>query len=156
MGIADPLFLILVGLVFVWLATLTVFVWRMLNHYRRLTTGITKEDLKSVLDRLLKDADKGRQQVEIIKKILDEVKKDNYYNIQRIGFVRFNPFADTGGNQSFSLALLDGAGSGLVISSLHSRDNTRVYAKQVKKEKGVGYDLSNEEKMAVKNAKKIR
>jgi hypothetical protein len=48
---------------------------------------------------------------------------------QRVGLVRFNPFEDTGGNQSFALALLDGHGNGVVLSSLHARTGTRVYAK---------------------------
>jgi hypothetical protein len=51
--------------------------------------------------------------------------------IQRIGLVRFNPFEDTGGNQSFALALTDAAGDGFVVSSLHARTGTRVYAKAI-------------------------
>ena len=50
---------------------------------------------------------------------------------QRIGLVRYNPFEDTGGNQSFALALTDAAGNGLVLSSLHSRTGTRIYAKAI-------------------------
>jgi len=50
---------------------------------------------------------------------------------QQIGLVRFNPFEDTGGNQSFALALLDADGDGIVLSSLHARGGTRVYAKAV-------------------------
>jgi hypothetical protein len=50
---------------------------------------------------------------------------------QRIGLVRFNPFEETGGNQSFALALLDHHGDGFVISSLHARAGTRVYGKAV-------------------------
>ena len=51
---------------------------------------------------------------------------------QRVGLVRFNPFEETGGNQSFALALLDAAGDGWVLSSLHARSGTRVYAKAIK------------------------
>ena len=51
--------------------------------------------------------------------------------IQRVGLVRYNPFEDTGGNQSFALAMTDAAGSGFIVSSLHSRTGTRVYAKTV-------------------------
>ena len=51
--------------------------------------------------------------------------------VQRIGLVRFNPFEDTGGNQSFALAMLDGRGEGFIVSSLHSRGSTRIYAKKV-------------------------
>lgn len=51
--------------------------------------------------------------------------------VQRVGLVRFNPFEETGGNQSFALAMTDANGDGLVISSLHARAGTRLYAKAV-------------------------
>ena len=51
--------------------------------------------------------------------------------IQHVGIVRYNPFDDTGSNQSFALALLDADGNGVVISSLHSRQQTRVYLKEI-------------------------
>jgi len=49
--------------------------------------------------------------------------------LQKVGFVRFNPFEETGGNQSFALALMDAEGNGFVISSLHARTGTRIYGK---------------------------
>ena len=55
---------------------------------------------------------------------------------QRVGLVRYNPFEETGGNQSFALALLDAAGDGWVLSSLHARSGTRVYAKAIKGGRG--------------------
>ena len=51
--------------------------------------------------------------------------------VQRVGLVRFNPFEDTGGNQSFALAMTDANGDGVVVSSLHARAGTRVYGKAV-------------------------
>lgn len=50
---------------------------------------------------------------------------------QRVGLVRYNPFEETGGNQSFALAMTDANGDGVVISSLHARAGTRLYAKAV-------------------------
>ena len=51
--------------------------------------------------------------------------------VQGIGLVRFRAFQDTGGDQSFSLALTDGEGNGVVISALYGRGKTRIYAKPV-------------------------
>lgn len=51
--------------------------------------------------------------------------------LQRVGIVRYNPFEDTGSNQSFVLAVLDAQGDGFVLSSLHSRQQTRVFLKPV-------------------------
>ena len=70
---------------------------------------------------------------------------------QRIGLVRFNPFEDTGGNQSFAVALLDATGDGFVLSSLHARAGTRVYAKTVAAGRAES-TLSNEEHEALKLA----
>jgi hypothetical protein len=52
-------------------------------------------------------------------------------SLQHVGLVRFNPFEDTGSDQSFALALLDDERSGIVVSSLHGRDGTRIFAKPI-------------------------
>lgn len=73
-------------------------------------------------------------------------------NIRRVGLVRYNPFSDAGGDQSFALALLTEDKDGIVLSSLYGREMNRVYAKPI--EKGVSkYQLSDEEKQAIQNAK---
>ena len=71
--------------------------------------------------------------------------------IQRVGLVRYNPFEDTGGNQSFAVALTDAAGNGFVLSSLHSRTGTRVYAKAIAAGESDGA-LSDEEAEALRLA----
>lgn len=70
---------------------------------------------------------------------------------QRVGLVRYNPFEDTGGNQSFALALLDASGDGWVLSSLHARQGTRVYAKEVRGGRSEA-GLSSEETAAIAQA----
>lgn len=72
-------------------------------------------------------------------------------SIQKIAVVRFNPFGDVGGDQSFSLAMLDGHDSGLVLTSIHGRGGTRVYAKPIDYGKSK-YSLSQEEKKALAGA----
>jgi hypothetical protein len=73
---------------------------------------------------------------------------------QRVGLVRYNPFEETGGNQSFALALLDAAGDGWVLSSLHARSGTRVYAKAIKAGRGDAA-LSDEETAAIQRAQGV-
>lgn len=71
--------------------------------------------------------------------------------ISHIGLVRFDAFDDTGGAQSFALALIDDDGDGIVLSSLHSRQTTRLYVKSIRR--GVAdAPLSGEEVRAMKNA----
>ena len=72
-------------------------------------------------------------------------------SFQRVGLVRYNPFEETGGNQSFALALLDAGGDGWVLSSLHARSGTRVYAKAIKAGRADA-GLSDEETAALGQA----
>lgn len=71
--------------------------------------------------------------------------------ISRIGLIRFDAFEDSGGAQSFALALMDDDGDGIVLSSLHSRPTTRVYVKAIRR--GVAdAPLSDEETRALRDA----
>jgi hypothetical protein len=72
---------------------------------------------------------------------------------QKISLVRFNPFGDTGGDQSFSLAVLDAHDSGYVLTSIHGRQGTRVYVKPIDFGDSK-YPLSDEERQALNQAKK--
>lgn len=72
---------------------------------------------------------------------------------QKISVVRFNPFGDTGGDQSFALAVLDSHNSGYVLSSIHGRSGTRVYVKPIDYGQSK-YQLSKEEKQAYDQAAK--
>jgi hypothetical protein len=72
---------------------------------------------------------------------------------QKISVVRYNPFGDTGGDQSFCLAVLDAHDSGYVLSSIHGRQGTRVYVKPVDFGKSK-YQLSAEEEKALSQAAK--
>jgi hypothetical protein len=71
--------------------------------------------------------------------------------VQRVGLVRYNPFEDTGGNQSFAVALLDALGDGFIVSSLHARSGTRIYAKAIVAGKSEAA-LSDEEAEALRRA----
>jgi len=66
--------------------------------------------------------------------------------------VRFNPFRDTGGNQSFAWAIVDGYGNGVILASLHSREGTRIYAKPLNRWESP-YSLTDEEQEAIARAR---
>jgi hypothetical protein len=86
---------------------------------------------------------------------LENLKKESSFPIQKIGILRFNPFSEVGGNQSFSIALLDGNNNGIVITSLYSREGNRVYGKPIKNGQSE-YSLSEEEKLAIEKALKTK
>jgi hypothetical protein len=111
-----------------------------------------KKDLEQILidqNRAISTINKNLKQHE---KSLEDILNDNRNNFQKIGFVRFNPFDDSGGNVSFALAILNDHNDGFVLSSLHGREGTRVYAKVVKSNMSES-KLTDEELKAIKLAK---
>lgn len=75
-----------------------------------------------------------------------------HLGLHKIGMIRFNPFRDIGGDQSFSIALLDGENNGLILSSIYSRDGVRVYTKSIQKGVSSKHPLTEEEKRAIQVA----
>ena len=71
--------------------------------------------------------------------------------IQKVGFMRFNPFEHTGGDQSFAMALLDHGDNGIVLSSLYTREGVRVYAKEIR-HGAPKHPLSDEEQKVLEQA----
>jgi uncharacterized protein YlxW (UPF0749 family) len=72
-------------------------------------------------------------------------------SVQRVGLVRYDAFEDMGGHLSFSAALLDANGNGLVITSINGRQDTRCYAKPVESWSS-RHNLSEEEEQAIRLA----
>jgi hypothetical protein len=93
-----------------------------------------------------------KEDLERISAELENLRKENKFNVQKVGIVRFNPFREVGGDQSFSIALLDGTDSGIVITSLYTRAENRVYGKPIENSQSE-YLLSEEEKKAIQIAK---
>lgn len=71
--------------------------------------------------------------------------------VQRVGMVRYDAFRESGGRLSFSLALLDARGDGVVLSVLHGRDGSYAYAKALR-DGNPSHPLSEEERQAVAQA----
>jgi Protein of unknown function (DUF4446) len=116
-----------------------------------LTRGHDGVDLATVLDRHLDTVADVRRQVDVLATQTRTLEEQGRLAFQRVGLVRFNPFEDTGGNQSFALALLDANLDGFVISSLHARSGTRVYAKALAGGRSAT-QLSSEESEALRLA----
>ncbi|KKS10889.1 MAG: hypothetical protein UU67_C0093G0002 [Candidatus Daviesbacteria bacterium GW2011_GWB1_41_5] len=138
-----------IAVIFVWLVTLSFFFARILSHYNRITKGVSNKSLKTVLEELLQETEINKKDIDYLKQYSLKLEKDGLLHIQKVGLLRFNPFKDTGGDQSFILSLVDDNDTGVVISALYSRSGTRWYAKKIRNGKGVEYDLSEEEKKAL-------
>lgn len=150
------LFFVVAFILIVWMSLLTVFFWSLSSHYNNLVKSSNKKTLQSAFDTILAELSTSKKDIEMLKATCDTIIQDGRLHIQKIGLLRFNPFKDTGGDQSFILALVNGDDSGVVVSGLYSRSGTRWYAKKIVKGVGVEHELSEEERRAVKEAKSIQ
>lgn len=142
--------------VFIWILVLTIFYFQLSSHYNKLIKVSSGRGLQALIETLLKEIDGIKKDIAILKSRCDTIEKDGQLHIQKVGLLRFNPFKDTGGDQSFILALVDGNGTGVVLSGLYSRAGTRWYAKKVKNGQSVDHELSLEEKKALQEARELQ
>jgi Protein of unknown function (DUF4446) len=83
--------------------------------------------------RSTRDVQGLRGDVAVVQAGLEEVRADLADAIRHVAVVRYDAFGDMGGRLSFSAAMLDDAGDGLVVSSINGRSETRTYCKGVKR-----------------------
>lgn len=83
---------------------------------------------------------------------LELINKKLKKSIRGLETIRFNPFKDQGGTQSFAIGMQNEEGDGVVISSLYARERMSVFAKPIKKGKSM-YELSEEEQEVINKSK---
>lgn len=143
-GIVSGILAILIATV-LWL---TVSVRRLKKRQDTLFQDGEAASAEGVLQRHSEEIGEMDKEIQQLFEISNQLHALGQRSIHRVGFVRFNPFKDVGGNQSFSLALLDGKNNGVVVSSLHTREGSRVYAKPVSGSQSP-VPLTEEEKKAL-------
>lgn len=140
------------------LAALAGVVWlyrrlqKLEKGYQLLTAGADGGNLEAVLHSHMAELRGAVACVEETDARARRLEQAGRSHIQQVGFLRFNPFRETGGDQSFALALADLEGNGVVLSSLHSRDVTRVYGKALAGWESA-YPLTAEEQQVIDKAK---
>jgi len=139
----------------VWLLIITFYLIKINRFFVKLSLEVKKGNLIEVLDKVMSNEAKNAGDLNRLEKELKKVTENALGSIQKVGFVRFNPFSELGGDHSFSIALLDGYENGVVLTGLHTRERTRVYMKNVIKGK-CKYQLSREEKKALTKAQKSK
>jgi hypothetical protein len=85
----------------------------------------------------------------VVLKALKDLADDQQRSVSKTAMSRYNPYKDVGGDQSFSIILLNGMDTGLVVTSLHTRSGTRIYSKQITNGK-TEVELSSEERNLLK------
>ena len=137
--------LVLVVILIIWIIRLE---WRLKKLFRGKKAGDLEGIIRLIGDEI-KNLDEARLRAEKITRQLDQRLKRSLKGAE---VMRFNPFSNSGSNQSFSIALVDEEGNGLVLTSLYARDSVSVYAKPIKNYNSE-YELSHEEKEVIRRAK---
>jgi predicted phosphohydrolase len=142
--------LVFVAVLVIWNSILT-FMFLRTKKQNELFFDDGSKNLRDLVTRAITDNKGIHQRAAKIETSIDQISSIIRNSYQRFAMVRYNPFSDTGGDQSFSLALLDLNNNGVVITSIHGREINRIYAKQV--DNGVSkHNLSAEEEEAIKGA----
>ena len=139
---------VVIGILGLVIIVLGIFIGKLSQRLTQLTRGKNTTDLESIIkenNAMVFDLTNKLKNHE--EQILD-LKKESMNSIQNIGIIRFNPFKETGGNQSFAMALTDKKKNGVVLSSLYTRDRVNVFAKPIKNGASE-YTLTNEEHSAI-------
>jgi len=138
-------------LIILWNVFLNFKIWQIKKKLKTFFNGKKASDLEGVLFEEIKRLKKAEKNILDLFKVSKNLEKISQKTIQKIGVIRFNPFKETGGDQSFAIALLDADNNGLIISSLFTREGTRVYTKPIESGESK-YLLSKEEIEALKKA----
>jgi Protein of unknown function (DUF4446) len=147
---------ILIFILFLWSAAMTYYFLRLKKNYLSVMQGTNKKSLDEVLSNLIHNDQNIKEDIAKIRAQCDRIEKDEGYHIQKVGLLRFNPFKDTGGDQSFILALVDAHDTGIILTALYSRSSTRWYTKRITRGKGAEHELSDEEKKALHMASELK
>jgi hypothetical protein len=136
------------------IAILAVIIWALSTERRlkRFFLGKKAKDLEDTIVTLEKHINKLNEAKERSEKEITAINAKLKKSIRGLETLRFNPFPDQGGNQSFAVGLLNAEGDGVVLSSLYARDRMSVFAKPVKNGKSE-YELTAEEKQVLDKAK---
>jgi len=144
------------------LMTLVFLTWNLTLHWQIHQTrkkiklmfrGTKVADLEGVIFEQIKRLRQTEKSLQHLEGFARYLEKMALKSVQKVGVIRFNPFKDIGGDQSFCIAFLDAQNSGFTISSLFTREGTRIYTKPIIEGQS-SYPLTDEEKEAIGTAMK--
>jgi hypothetical protein len=121
------------------------------KKYGEFLDGAKAKKVEELIKEYAHNVVDAQSKLEEMAEFVAKMHSNSKYALSKQAIIRFNPFGDTGGNQSFVLALLDNNNNGVIVSSVHARTGTRVYAKEIRD--GLSkYNLSDEETIALQKA----
>jgi hypothetical protein len=121
---------------------------RLRRTYAQVLDNVPHGDLLAVVSRHIQSVKELQRTAELIGREAAQLRQRASSAVRTVGFTRYDAFPDVGGQLSFSTALLDEAGDGVVLTTINGRTNSRSYAKAIKGGAS-SYQLSDDERAAI-------
>ncbi|MCE9628572.1 MAG: DUF4446 family protein [Candidatus Vogelbacteria bacterium] len=141
-----PGLLVLILILLAWIVYLEIRLGRLFRGKKATNFEGIIADIGQAIDELFSQTNQGTKR-------LDNIEQRLRRTLSKFHTVRFNPFKDHGGNQSFATCLMDDSGDGVVVSSIYTRDKVSVYAKPLTHQQST-YELTEEERQSIAEAAK--
>jgi hypothetical protein len=151
MNIYLILLTIAVILNLVWLSLVTVSLFKSRRAQNSIFRGLEDEDVSLALEKFVSSLKGVTGTTEQLAQKAQRHENLISGCVQKVGVLRFDAFNDTGGQLSFSVAFLDDEGSGVVLTTINGRNESRSYAKKITKGKS-NHVLTEEEEKAITSA----
>jgi hypothetical protein len=116
-----------------------------------LAGGDVDEDLLAAVARQVEATERLRGKLNLVGRETAQLRQRVSSLVGTVGLTRYDAFPDAGGHLSYSVAFLDEAGDGVVLSAINGRSETRSYAKPVRGGRSE-HNLSDEERAAISMA----
>lgn len=124
---------------------------RVEKRYKKMMKGSMGKSIEEMVLEHTTLVNQSLESVEEIKNAYTQIQSRVTNCIQKYAVVRYRAFDDVGSDLSYSIALLDDKNNGVVITGIYGRNESTTFAKPI--ENGISkYDLSDEEKQAIRNA----
>lgn len=131
---------------------LTYELFKLKKKFDQLTSSYSDQNLQTIVEKYVKTLDKCGTDIEMMNNEFAKIRQETSEFLRKVGLVRFQAFKDTGGDQSFSLAVLDQNNNGFIISTLHGRGFSKVYSKEITEGQSTQHKLTDEEQQALQKA----
>lgn len=146
------LFLLLFLILTSWNISLQIQFKKFKHRNQELFSGNEVKNLEELLLAQAKNLKILDKDIQELYGISNQINALSFRGFHKFGLVRFNPFKDVGGDQSFSIAILNGKNNGFTLSSLFTREGARIYSKAITGGESEKYPLTEEEKEALQIA----
>lgn len=149
---AFLIFFVLLFFLFFWNIILSLKMKKTNKNIKEMFSGNKVTNLEELLLSQAKNIQMLDKDIQELFDISNKINTLASKGLYKVGMIRFNPFKDIGGDQSFAIALLNGRNNGITLSSLYSREGTRIYSKSIIGGQSEKHPLTEEEKKAIEMA----